>query len=130
MILTLFPVFFLLFSTCSAEMAAGGNKIKMWLNTPENMNMLYSQSKGIINQLPPPRDIAELEKIVRRIGDEIEQKVELLKALAAGRHPAISKRLEGLGWGSGVSPDTDVLSRLLTAKSAPHLHVLLQKEGY
>merc|ERR1719192_934167 len=126
MILTLFQVFFLLFSTSSAGMAPGGNKLAMWLNTPENMGTLYSQGAQIINQLPPPRDIAELEKMIMRIGDEIEQKIELLKALAGGKHPAIARRLDKLG----MSPDKGVLMRLMSAKSAPHLHMLLKKEGY
>merc|ERR1719192_533240 len=124
--LMLVQVLFLLISTPSFSSAHGaGAGVGLWLNTPENMNMVWELSKMIFHKLPSPKNMDELEEMTRKSGDVIRKKIEIFKALNMGYHPRISLRLGKLG----MSPDKGVLTRLLDFQSIQHLDKLMKKEG-
>merc|ERR1719219_2123558 len=99
--LVLLQVFFLfisssLSSTPHPNSFTPGN-VKEWLDNPHNMAMLWNLGKQILMGLPPPKNLGELESILTIAGQVLGQKLALLKALAGGDHPELSKKLEALG---------------------------------
>merc|ERR550519_718389 len=96
--------------------------LKDWLDNPKNMNMLWSLAKMALDNLPPPRNLEELENFLTTMGQIVSQKLALLKSLSAGQNPEVAKKLEALG----PNPDKGVIMRLLNANSASHLDALLK----
>merc|ERR1739848_234030 len=127
MILMLFQVLFLLispslsFKGITPPYPTRGSNVKMWINTPKNMEMLWNIGKRIVDDLPPPRNINELERMRFTLGDITFKQLKLLKAVAEGSHPSIEPKLEALG----TEPDEGVLQKLLVAESEPHMHQIL-----
>ena len=54
--------------------------IRTWLNTPQNMASLWNLGKSILDELPAPRNILELENMVFTVGEIIIRKIEIIKA--------------------------------------------------
>merc|ERR1719219_2735999 len=87
--------------------------LKEWLDDPKNMATLWGLAKQTLIALPPPKNLDELEYFLTTINKVVSQKLALIKALAAGDHPEVSKKLEALG----PNPHPGVLKRLLNANS-------------
>merc|ERR1719510_2820716 len=127
MILMLFQVFFFLISSSfsfkgiAPPYPTKGSNVKMWLNTPKNMETLWNIAKRTIDDLPPPRNINELERMVFDLGEITFKQISLLKSVAEGSHPSVEPKLEALG----AEPDEGVLQKLLVAESLPHMHRIL-----
>ena len=59
--------------------------IRQWLDNPTNMNTLWSMAKKIINDLPPPRNVGDLARILDRLFRIIRLRLQLLMELYRGR---------------------------------------------
>ena len=59
--------------------------IRQWLDNPTNMNTLWSMAKKIINDLPPPRNVGDLARILHRLFVIIRLRLQLLMELYRGR---------------------------------------------
>ena len=56
------------------------SNIKTWLNTPENMASLWSLGKNMLNDLPAPRSVNELEDTFTTLNKVLKKKVDTIKA--------------------------------------------------
>ena len=59
--------------------------IRQWLDNPTNMNTLWSMAKKIINDLPPPRNVGDLARLLDRLFRIIRLRLQLLMELYRGR---------------------------------------------
>ena len=73
------------------------SNLKKWLDDPNNMKILWGLAKQSLLVLPPPKNLDELEYFLTTINQVVSQKLALIKNLAAGDHPEVSKKLEALG---------------------------------
>merc|ERR1719412_2927363 len=101
------------------------SNIKTWLNTPENMASLWSLGKSMLNNLPAPRNVPELDDTFTNLKEILEKKVELvhsiIKLLENGGDYDLEAGLESLG----PEPAQDILKKLLVAEDVPQVHNIL-----
>ena len=72
--------------------------IRTWLDNPTNMNKLWDMAKRIINDLPPPRNVGDLARVLDRLFAIIRLRLQLIMELYRGKaNPTIYRGLAAMG---------------------------------
>merc|ERR1712223_2365575 len=72
--------------------------IRTWLDNPTNVNKLWSMAKRIINDLPPPRNVGDLARVLDRLFAIIRLRLQLIMELYRGKaNPTIYRGLAAMG---------------------------------